>query len=63
MTREVFERQLQSYQTSSAPVEVKEKAIAKLNEEYFTSVNYIKMRQLLAEIDSSSSELKSDEIY
>lgn len=63
MTREVFERQLQSYQTSSAPIEVKERAIAKLHEEYFSSANYIKMKQLLADIDSASSELKSDEIY
>ncbi len=63
MTREVFERQLQSYQTSSAPIDVKEKAIAKLHEEYFSSVNYIKMKQLLADIDSSSSELRSGELY
>lgn len=63
MTREVFEKQLLSYQTSSAPVEVKEKAIEKLHEEYFSSVNYLKMGHLLAQIDSCSSELKSDEIY
>lgn len=63
MTREVFERQLRNYQTSSAPIEIKEKAIEKLHEEYFSSINYIKMKKLLAEIDSASSELKSDEIY
>jgi hypothetical protein len=63
MTREFFERQLQSYQTSSAPVEIKEKAIAKLHEEYFSTLNYMKMKQLIADIDSGSSELKSDEFY
>ncbi len=63
MTREVFEKQLQSYQTSSAPIEVKEKAIARLHAEYFSSLNYMKMKQLLADIDSASSELKSDELF
>ena len=63
MTREFFERQLQRYQTSCAPIDVKEKAIAKLHEEYFTCVNYIKMKQLLVDIDNSSSELRSGEIY
>lgn len=63
MTREVFIKKLEIYQTSQAPVEVKEKAIARLKAEFTGDDKSYKHKQILTDIMISSSELKPSELY
>lgn len=63
MTREVFIKKLETYQTSEAPFEVKQKAIERLKAEFQGLDKNYKHRQILADIMISSSELKSSELY
>ncbi|MEA3315604.1 MAG: hypothetical protein U9Q30_07115 [Campylobacterota bacterium] len=63
MTKELFIKNLERYQTSQAPVEVKAKAIEKLKTEFQAFDQTIKHKQILADIISSASELKASELY
>lgn len=63
MTREVFIKKLETYQTSEAPYEVKAKAIERLKAEFQGLDQTFKHRQILADIMNSSSELKASELY
>lgn len=63
MTRETFIKKLESYQTSSAPYEVREKAIRKLKDEFIGFDNQQKMRQVLSDISLSSAELRASELF
>lgn len=63
MTREVFIKKLETYQTSQAPVDVKAKAIARLKEQFIGFDKDYKHKQILSDIMISSSELKSSELY
>jgi hypothetical protein len=63
MTREIFIKKLETYQSSQAPVDVKQKAIARLKEEFLGLDKDYKYKQLLSDISLSSSELKASELY
>lgn len=63
MTREIFIKNLEKYQTSQAPVEIKAKAIEKLKTEFQAFEETFKYKQLLSDITNSASELKSSELY
>lgn len=63
MTREIFIKKLETYQTSQAPLDVKQKAIARLKEEFLGLDKDYKYKQILSDISLSSSELKPSELY
>lgn len=63
MSKELFMKKLQMFQSSSAPVAVKEKAINELKQKYFDMESSGKNKMLLSSIDASSSELKADELF
>lgn len=63
MTREIFIKRLETYQTSEAPFDIKQKAIARLKEEFLGLDKNYKHRQILNEISISSSELKPSELF
>ncbi len=63
MTREIFIKKLETYQTSQAPFDVKQKAIARLKEEFLGLDKDYKYKQILSDIALSSSELKPSELY
>jgi hypothetical protein len=63
MTRENFIKKLESYQTSSAPFEVKQKAISRLKEEFYGFDDAQKMKQVLTDICLSSAELRPSELF
>lgn len=63
MTREIFIKKLETYQTSEAPIDVKQKAIARLKEEFLGLDKSYKHKQLLNDIAISSSELKPSELF
>lgn len=63
MTRDIFIKKIESYQTSQAPIEVKQEAIAKLKQEFFGHDDNYKHRMLLNDILISSSELKPGELF
>jgi len=60
MTREIYDMRLISYKRSSASVQAKEEAIAKLNAEFYSDRGH-KTRQLLETILISQAEIKMDE--
>ncbi len=62
MNKEIFILKLQTYQTSSAPVDVKEKAIQKLKYEFYGSNNQERNKQILNEIYASAADLKYSEL-
>lgn len=62
MTRDLFIKKLEMFQTSSAPIAVKEKAIKELKEQYFND-SCSRSKQILSSIHASSSELKADELF
>lgn len=63
MNRNVFITQLEVYQTSNAPFEVKRKAINRLKEEFFNSNSKEREKQIMYNIAISSAELKFNELY
>lgn len=63
MDREVFIKRLEIFQTSSASMDVKTKAIDRLKNEFFNQDRGNKVKQLLCDISLSSSELKSSELH
>ncbi|MEA3553799.1 MAG: hypothetical protein U9R39_05305 [Campylobacterota bacterium] len=63
MTTEVFIKRLETYQTSDAPFDVKNKAIERLKAQYQGFDQTFKHRQLLTDIMNSSPELKASELY
>ena len=63
MTREIFIKQLETYQTSQAPMDVKEKAIARLHNQFLGSNQDDKNKEILIGIINSTAELKSTELY
>lgn len=59
----MFIKRLETFQTSAAPMDVKEKAIERLKNDFFNSDSSNKFKQILTDISMSSSELKSTELY
>ncbi|MBD3840890.1 MAG: hypothetical protein IE909_03220 [Campylobacterales bacterium] len=62
MTREIFIKKLEVFQSSQAPVEVKEKAILRLKEEFFNYDQSFKHKEILNDIARTYCELKSSEL-
>ena len=63
MHREVFITKLQTFQTSSAPIDVISKAIDRLKAEFYGSNIEERNKQILFDIYASSSDLKTSELY
>ncbi|MEA3552844.1 MAG: hypothetical protein U9R39_00425 [Campylobacterota bacterium] len=63
MNREAFIIKLETYQRSSAPINVKEKAINRLKQEFYNTDFESKKEKILNDIYIGSSELKASELY
>ena len=62
MNRQAFIIKLETYQRSSAPIDVKEKAINRLKNEFYSSDYKSKREKILSDIYMGSSELKQSEL-
>ena len=60
MTKEIYDRKLYAYKVSSASIDVKERAIAKLNAQFYGTEIY-RRKDILAAIDAAKPELREGE--
>ncbi|MEA2017669.1 MAG: hypothetical protein U9N59_04405 [Campylobacterota bacterium] len=63
MDRAVFIKRLETYQCSSAPIDVITKAIDRLKEEFYGSNYNERDKQILNHMIISSADLKASELY
>lgn len=61
MTRTEYNKKLDSYKRSDAPVDVKQAAIDKLNEEYY-GMNSDKQKKLLDDIKEGAADISDIKI-
>jgi len=62
MDKALFIKKLESFQTSSAPMEVREKAINKLKNDFFNQDRSHKINQLLCDMSMGSPDFKYSEL-